>query len=98
MVSVPVRRVQRYVPPELVSVLEGAREALPEGSAEHATASKALADAATARAAWEEGETDEIDRSRLREAIVQTARALHAHGATQLHQALLRAAVEVGLG
>ncbi len=98
LVAIPIRRIQRYIPPELVPALEGACEELPKGSTEHDTASMALADATAARAAWAKGETDEIDRSKLRGAIVQTARALHAHGATESHQSLLRAAVEVGLG
>lgn len=40
----------------------------------------------------------EVDRSSLREALVRTARALHAHGATELHRDLLKATVEVGIG
>lgn len=98
LVAVPVRRVQRYVPPQLVEVLECAHSVLREGSLERDTAMSALANARAARAAWEEGDSDEVDRSRLREALVRTARALHAHGATELHQALLQAAVEVGIG
>lgn len=97
LVSEPVRRIQRYVPPELVPVLEGARAELSEGH-ERDTAVSALADAQKAHAAWEAGSLDEVDRSSLREALVRTARALHAHGATELHRALLKATVEVGLG
>jgi hypothetical protein len=97
LVSEPVRRIQRYVPPELVSVLEGACAELPEGG-ERDTAVSALADARKARAVWEGGGLDEVDRSSLRDVLVRTARALHAHGAMELHQALLKATVEVGIG
>jgi ABC-type lipoprotein export system ATPase subunit len=98
LVAVPVRRIQRYVPPDLVPVLDGACNVLPVGSPAHDTARSALENAQTARAAWEAGSSDEVDRSDLREALVRTARALQARGNTELHQALLKAVVEVGVG
>lgn len=98
LVAVPVRRIQRYVPPTLIPALEGACEQLLEGSEAHDAALTALANARTARAAWNDGLADEVDRSDLREAVIRTARALRDNGATKLHQALLRATVEVGLG
>jgi hypothetical protein len=98
LVAVTVRRIQRYVPPQLVPILEGARDELPEDTAEHEIALAALDDARTARTAWQNGHADAVDRAELRDALVRTARALHARGATELHRALLEASVEVGLG
>jgi hypothetical protein len=46
LVSVPVRRIQRYVLPERVPVLESACRELPEGSVDHNTALSALAELA----------------------------------------------------
>jgi hypothetical protein len=98
LVAVPVRQIQRYVPPNLVPTLEGACAEIPAGTDEHNAASAALDNARTARAAWEQGEADKIDRSELRAALVTTARVLRDHGSVNLHDALLQATVEVGLG
>jgi hypothetical protein len=98
LVAVPVRRIQRYVPPDLVPILEGACAAIPVGTVEHDAASAALDNARAARTAWVEGNGDGIDRSELRAALVGTARVLRDCGVADLHEALLSATVEVGLG
>jgi len=98
LVSVPVRRIQRYVPPELVPALEDATAVIPAETPEHSAVLMTLEQARTARTAWDEGSGDGVDRSDLRAALVQTARVLRDRGATDLHQRLLQATVEVGLG
>jgi hypothetical protein len=92
-------RIRRYVPPTLVPALEAAAERLAEidaGTA--AVADEALSNARLARAAWEAAEEDDVDRGHLREELVQVARTLRAGGVTDVHDALLKSAVQVGLG
>lgn len=98
LVDVPVRRIQRYIPPTLGSLLELACSKLTEGTPDWHTAREALSGIRAARSAWEDGEADEIDRSALRGMLVQTARALRQHEAHVLNNALLEDTVQVGLG
>jgi hypothetical protein len=94
-----VMKIQRYVPPDLVATLEGSAARLAElGDPASELAVEALDQAREARDRWEDGQPDEIDRAHMREVLVQVARALRGHGAEDLHGALLRSAVQVGLG
>jgi hypothetical protein len=95
-----VMRIQRYVPPDLVATLEGAAARLAEVGDAPASqlAVEALDKARVTRERWEQGQPDEIDRPHMRQVLVQVARALRAHGAEDIHGALLRSAVQVGLG
>jgi ABC-type multidrug transport system ATPase subunit len=107
LVAVPVRRIQQYVPADLVQLLEDACARFSEGE-ELVTAIEALRQARAARQAWEcngavgqplDGSLDvDVDRNKLREQLVQIARAVRNLGLVDMERALLAAAVQVGLG
>ncbi len=107
LVGAPVHRIQQYVPSDLVGLLEAACSTLEQGP-EWAIANEALAQARKARRAWEWTEADsaadveplalDVDPSRLREQLVQTARAMRNRGHVDLERRLLAAAVQIGVG
>lgn len=111
LVSMPVSRIQEYIPPDLVTLIQSASVKLPEGP-ERDVALEALEHAREARTHWETGiesgnqdgkgnsmaNAANIDPNKLREQVVAIARSLRNHGFTDVEQPLLAAMVQIGLG
>lgn len=107
LISLPVQRIQFYIPPDLVSVLERVCAKLQDGP-ELRTAEVALRQARAARQALERSDdsgdimdallNEDVDRNKLREQLVQLARTMRAHGYKEDERALLASAVQVGVG
>jgi hypothetical protein len=97
LIAQPVRQIQRYVPPELTTILEGAVALLNEEGAK-SQAEEARTSAVVARAAWETGEEDGVNREQFRATLIHVARQLRDQGSNEASISLLRAAVQLGLG
>lgn len=97
LVGQPVRRIQRYVPAELVPAARAAVDRL-DDEEEAERARETLRRIEAARADWEGGATAAQDLPALREDVVRLARVLRNHGIEDLHAALVSATVELGLG
>jgi hypothetical protein len=107
LVSLPVRRIQQYVPPDVVPLLEDVIPHLPDGP-ERISAIETLCLARSARQSWESNDPAggpvvdtsdvEAERTKLREQLIHIARTVRQLGLNDKERSLLAAAVQVGLG